>query len=205
MNFKVIGTVISALLIVSMIVFMVITNFSATKSTSELDEYPSGLIEDLPEGVQDTSIDQELGLDINEFAPDFELENLAGEKVKLSDYKGKKVILNFWATWCPPCRVEMPYMQNYYEEYKDLANVEILAVNMTKIERGDKLENIKEFVNDNELTFPILLDKDGEIMDLYRVRAYPTTYILNTEGMVTDRIVSSLDEKMMKELVDNSN
>lgn len=205
MNFKVIGTTISALLIVSMIAFMVITNFSNKQSANELDEYPSGLIEDLPEGVQDTSIDQELGLDINEFAPDFELENLAGEKVKLSDYKGKKVILNFWATWCPPCRVEMPFMQNYYEEYKDSSNVEILAVNMTKIERGDKLENVQKFVDENSLTFPILMDKDGEIMDLYRVRAYPTTYILNTEGMVTDRVVSSLDEKIMKELIDNTN
>lgn len=204
MNVKIIGTVFSGILIVSMIGFMVFTNFSTNKNVGEMEEYPSGLIEDLPEGIQDTSVDQESGLEINEYAPDFELENLAGEKVRLSDYKGKKVILNFWATWCPPCRVEMPFMQNYYETYKEDANVEILAVNMTKIERGDKLENIQEFVNENNLTFPILMDQDGEIMDLYRVRAYPTTYILNTEGMISDRIVSSLDEEMMKYLVDNT-
>lgn len=205
MKFKVIGMVISVILIASMIIFMVFTNLNSKNSANDLDEYPSGLIEDLPEGVQDTSVNQELGLDINEFAPDFELQTLTGETVKLSDYKGKKIILNFWASWCPPCRVEMPFMQNYYDEYKDSANVEILAVNMTKLERGDKSEVVKGFVDEKELTFPILMDEDGKVMDLYRVRAYPTTYFLNTEGMVTDRVVSSLDEEVMRTLIENSN
>ena len=64
--------------------------------------------------------------------PDFELATLSGELVRLSDYKGKKVILNFWASWCGPCKAEMPHMEKYYKKNKDAENVEIIAVNLTK-------------------------------------------------------------------------
>jgi peroxiredoxin len=97
-------------------------------------------------------------------------------------------------------------MEKYYGENKDSENVEILAVNMTKMERGggDKVEKVEGFVNELELTFPILLDDDGEVMKLYQVMAYPTTYMINPEGIITDVVISSLDEELIMDLVNNS-
>jgi peroxiredoxin len=206
-NIKIIGMVISVVMIVLMIVVTIKTNFGTKNATNHFDEYPSGLIEDLPSGQVDESIDTKPGLEKNQVAPDFELATLTDGTVRLSDYRGKKVILNFWASWCPPCRVEMPYMENYYEENKDAENVEIIAVNMTKTERGgdDKIERVEEFVKDNKLTFPILLDETGEVMKLYQIMAYPTTYIINPEGVITDVVIRELNEEILSELIKNSN
>lgn len=199
--------VISVVIIVLMIVVTIKTNFGPLNASNDFDEYPSGLIEDLPSGQVDESIDTKPGLEKNQMAPDFELATLTDETVRLSDYRGKKVILNFWASWCPPCRVEMPHMENYYEENKEAENVEIIAVNMTKTERGgdDKIERVEDFVQENKLTFPILLDETGEVMKLYQIMAYPTTYIINPEGVITEVVIRGLDEEILAELVKNSN
>ena len=197
---KIIGMVISVVIIVLMIVVTIKTNFGSQNASNDFDEYPSGLVEDLPSGQVDENIDTKPGLEKNQVAPDFELATLTDVTVRLSDYRGKKVILNFWASWCPPCRVEMPHMENYYEENKGAENVEIIAVNMTKTERGgdDKIERVEEFVNDNKLTFPILLDETGEVMKLYQIMAYPTTYIINPEGVITDVVIRELDEEITR-------
>lgn len=130
-------------------------------------------------------------------APDFELNTLEGETVKLSDYRGKKVILNFWATWCPPCKAEMPHMQKFYEENKD-KGVEILAVNLTNMDKG--VEEVKTFVKENGLTFPIPLDEEGNAGTTYQAFTIPTSYILDENGVITKKIVGPMDENMMKEL-----
>jgi peroxiredoxin len=141
----------------------------------------------------------EQGLAKGDRAPDFELTTLTGEKVKLSDYKGKKVILNFWATWCPPCKAEMPHMQKYYEKNAEKENVEILAVNLTSMDEGK--DKVQEFVDGYELTFPILLDVDGTIGEEYRAFTIPTTYMVDTKGMIQHKIVGPMNEEMMGEMV----
>lgn len=203
MNKRVIGTIISVLIIAFLIFITVKTTFTAKNESNELDEYPSGLIEDLPEDRVDTSLDYDAGLEIDQMAPDFELAMLDGGTARLSDYRGKTVVLNFWASWCPPCRIEMPYMENYYKEYKDKENVEILAVNMTELERGSS-EKVNDFVDEHQLTFPILLDEMSAAMNLYKVMIYPTTYIINADGIITDKVMVSMDEEYLKELIDNS-
>ncbi|MDT0161182.1 MULTISPECIES: peroxiredoxin family protein [Bacillaceae] len=130
--------------------------------------------------------------------PDFELTTLAGETVRLSDYKGQKVILNFWATWCPPCKAEMPHMQKFYEENKD-KDVEILAVNLTNADNGTKA--IESFVQEYGLTFPIPLDQDGQLGVQYQVFSIPTSYIIDTNGVVSKKIIGPMDEEMIKNLV----
>lgn len=134
------------------------------------------------------------GLRIGVKAPDFELENLSGEKVKLSDYRGKKVILNFWATWCPPCKKEMPAMEKFYQKAGD--DVEILAVNI------DPQYNVKEFTDKLGITFPILLDKKDEVNSAYSVMTIPTTYFINEEGLITNKYLTSMTEDIMKEYID---
>ena len=92
-------------------------------------------------------------------------------------------------------------MQNYYAKNKDSANVEIIAVNLTTEERG--LVSIEKFVDAYGLTFPISLDNNGEVMDMYRIMTIPTTYMISTDGTIKHKIIGPMDEKTIKELVDN--
>lgn len=124
---------------------------------------------------------EETGLMVGNLAPDFELMTAEGQTMKLSDYRGQRVFLNFWATWCPPCRAEMPDMQNLYLEQEE--PFEILAVNLTKSEASE--ENIATFVEDFGLTFPILLDTESEVAGLYNVSAVPTSFMIDTEGRIS--------------------
>lgn len=120
---------------------------------------------------------------------DFELEDLEGNKVRLSNLEGKIVFLNFWATWCPPCRDEMPHMQTFYEKYKD-EDVVILAVNPNQVENQGidnakrAEEKVREFIADNGFTFPILLDSDDSVWAIYQQRGIPANYMIDKEGTV---------------------
>ncbi|MCP8616411.1 TlpA family protein disulfide reductase [Salirhabdus salicampi] len=138
----------------------------------------------------------EKGYTIGKTAPDFTLTTLAGETISLSDLRGKKVFLNFWASWCGPCKVEMPEMQEFHEQYGD--EVVVLAVNAT----GDEfsLNNAKDFIEKNELTFPIPLDHELKVVYQYDVVAYPTTYFINREGILQfNRHIGPMDYDMMVE------
>ncbi|MFO7154273.1 MAG: TlpA disulfide reductase family protein [Caldicoprobacter oshimai] len=127
--------------------------------------------------------------EINKPMEDFEAEDLNGNKVKLSDYKGKIIFLNFWATWCPPCRAEMPHMEEFYEEYKD-EDVVVLAVSSTSVElRGgtdDKAaeKKVRSFIQEHGYTFPVLLDRDDEAWKIYYRSGVPANYIIDKEGIV---------------------
>jgi peroxiredoxin len=118
-------------------------------------------------------------------APDFITRGEDGQTYRLSDYRGKYVVLNFWATWCPPCREEIPSMERMWKKVRD-RNIQLLAVNM-----GEDVDTIFEFLGSYPMSFPALLDKNGEIIESYPVRGLPTTYIINPQGMVTHRAVGS--------------
>lgn len=118
-------------------------------------------------------------------APDFSLPVMGEERrVNLSDYRGKVVLLNFWATWCVPCRKEMPSMEELYSLFKE-REFEILAVNLEKF----AAEKVSLFVSNYGLTFPILIDKDQGTALTYQVRAVPTTYVIGKDGVIRERIV----------------
>lgn len=134
-------------------------------------------------------------------APDFELQTLKGETVQLSDYAGKKVFLNFWATWCPPCKEEVPHMQKIYEEYQN-QGVEILAVNVTNKDKGKEV--IAQFVNEHSLTFDVLLDEEGFVGSKYQVITLPTTYMIDTKGNMVNIIEGPMNEALMKEMINTT-
>ncbi|MDR1566375.1 MAG: TlpA family protein disulfide reductase [Treponema sp.] len=118
---------------------------------------------------------------------DFTLPLADGSNQKLSDLKGKVVFLNFWATWCPPCRREMPSMETLYRRFK-AQGLELLSVNC-----AEKREDVLSFMNRNKLSFPAALDTSGSVSGRYGVEAIPTTYILNREGKIILKVVGSLD------------
>ena len=118
-------------------------------------------------------------------APDFNLSTFGGDTFTLSELRGKPVLINFWASWCPPCRTEMPAIQNVYDEYKDQGFI-VLAVNTTY---QDNLGDTITFAQIRKLTFPILLDRDREAANLYEVRALPTTYFVDANGIIQEVVV----------------
>jgi peroxiredoxin len=135
--------------------------------------------------------DGAVGLEVGNVAPDFQLQTLAGETVKLSDYKGQRVMLNFWATWCPPCRAEMPDMEKFYQK----KGVAILAVNLTETEAT--MQDIHDFVDEFGLTFPILLDKKMEVATTYQIGPIPTSYMIDSDGIIQYKTLGALNYEMM--------
>ena len=118
-------------------------------------------------------------------APDFELKTTAGETIKLSDQRGQAVLVNLWATWCPPCRAEMKSIEKVYSEYKDQGLV-VLAVNMTY---QDDPTKIAPFVAEQGLTFPILLDETGAMGHAYQLRSLPSSYFINRAGKINEVVI----------------
>jgi thiol-disulfide isomerase/thioredoxin len=129
-----------------------------------------------------------VGVQAGQTAPDFTLKDLNGHPVTLSQFKGKVVVLNFWATWCPPCRAEMPSMERLNEVYgsKDFV---ILAVNVEE----DGKETVKAFLEKNPHNFTILLDSELKAQDLYGVYQFPETFIINKKGQVVERVIGAVD------------
>jgi len=140
--------------------------------------------------IEDTE-EVEVGLYVGQQAPDFELQTLSGETVRLSDFRGKRVMVNFWATWCPPCRAEMPDMEKFY----NAKDVEILAVNLTDTETS--IGAIENFVDEFELTFPILLDSNLDVSFLYKIQPIPTTFMVDSSGIIRFHAFSALNYDLM--------
>ena len=115
-------------------------------------------------------------------APDFSLQTFDGETYTLSELQGKAVLVNVWASWCSPCRAEMPAMERIYREYKDDGFI-ILAVNSTD---QDSIENALSFADQHDLTFPILLDRDGSVGSVYQVTALPSSFFILPDGTIQE-------------------
>ncbi len=131
-----------------------------------------------------------VGAKVGASSSDFSHQDTEGNKVTLSDYKGKKVILNFWATWCNPCKKEMPEMEKIHQKYEDVV---ILAINL------DTENDIKGFMNEYELTFQALLDTEEKVNDQYEVVSIPTSFFIDEEGIIRKKIVGILDYEKMED------
>ncbi len=122
-------------------------------------------------------------------APDFSLPDLGGKKQQLSDYRGKVVFLNFWATWCKPCKEEMPSMETLWENFKNEGFV-MLAVSMDRV---TTTKDIPPFIESLKLTFPILTDSWGQTDKRYKLMGVPETYLIDQNGILREKIIGPRD------------
>lgn len=128
-------------------------------------------------------------LEVGDEAPNFALQDLDGKQHKLSDYRGQGVFLNFWGTWCEPCKKEMPAMDRQFNAYKD-KGVHVLAVNIAQ----SNFE-VQSFSDQFKLSFPIVIDKTKDVMTAYNIRPLPTTVLVNPEGKIERIITGEMTEQ----------
>ncbi|WP_377863586.1 thiol-disulfide oxidoreductase ResA [Bacillus sp. R86525] len=125
-------------------------------------------------------------------APYFALKSIDNEKVEINNITKDGVIINFWATWCDYCQREMPAFENIYKQYKD-KNIEIISINLQEPET-----DVKKYIKEKELSFPVVIDTEGEVSKKYQVTTVPTTYLLDSKGKVIKKNVGEMDEKMLE-------
>ena len=168
----------------------------------------SGALSDVPLAEQPAA-DEETPDDAEPEQPelpaiDFQLEDQYGQTHKLSDYKGRVVFLNFWATWCPPCREEMPYIQNLYEKYSDGEDVVILGVAGPSLGNEQDVAGIKAFLDEKGYTYPVAMDTTGEVFAQYGISALPTTFMIDRNGNVLGYVPGGMDQETMQSIIDQT-
>lgn len=144
------------------------------------------------ESVQVGGANAQTGLYSGAPAPDFALEDVTGKQYRLSDLRGKVVLLNFWATWCAPCLVEMPLLEAEYKESMD-DDFLVLAVN-----DGEPLDQVKAFGAENGLSFPLLLDPGSVVQRLYKVRGYPSSVFIDEKGRIQIIHIGLMQERQLR-------
>lgn len=136
------------------------------------------------------------GIMVGNRAPDFQLNNLEGQAISLEGLQGKPVILNFWATWCPPCRYEMPFLQAIYDEYASQGLV------LLEIDIGESLSTVKKYFADNNLSMPALLDSNNQVSSRYAITAIPTTFFIDKNGVIKFKKIGAFlsEDEIINEL-----
>lgn len=138
-------------------------------------------------------------------APDFTLTDQYGVEHTLSDYKGQTVFLNFWATWCGPCKSEMPDIQALYEKYgENQGDLVVLGVAGPGIGREGSEEDIKAFLDENGYTFPVVMDPTGQLYYQYNISAFPTTFMITDQGEVFGYVASMLTSEQMESIIEQT-
>lgn len=140
-------------------------------------------------------------------AIDFELKDQYGKTQKLSDYKGKVVFLNFWATWCPPCKMEMPDIQKIYEKYEkqgEKSEVVVLSVAAPNTQDEKDIDGIKSFLEENGYTYPVLMDDGGYTFGAYGISSLPTTFMIDKEGNVFGYVQGGLTQEAMESIIEQT-
>lgn len=135
--------------------------------------------------------------------PDFTLESSTGDMVSLSDYAGKVVVLNFWASWCPPCKKEMPDFQKLYEELEDSEDTVLLMLDQTDGQR-EKKSDADKYVEQEEFTFPVLYDTGEVGYSIFGLTSIPTTVVIDKEGRLSDYVVGSTEYDVVAGMIEEA-
>lgn len=135
----------------------------------------------------------EVGVEVGMQAPDFTINNVNGDEVSLSDYRGTKVFLNFWASWCPPCKEEMPAIQKLHKNYD---NIKVVTVNS-----GENKDKVLNYLMENDFSFTTLLDKNGKVTTDYLIRGIPSTFVIDEDGIILRKQRGAITYGKMEEMI----
>lgn len=133
-------------------------------------------------------------------APEISLNDFSGQTVKLSDFRGKIVILNFWASWCPPCKSEMPELDEAAREFASGTDAVLLTVNLTDGSR-ETVDKARKYITDNKYSMTVLLDTQGKAASAYSITSIPTTYVIDKQGVIINSIVGPTTKNALKDYV----
>ncbi len=165
---------------------------SESNISNNIDEKMESNDDLIEEGKDSQSMEADIA--IGELAPDFTLLNLEGEEVSLSDFRGQYILINFWATWCKYCDMEMPDLDRLNEENEDLV---VLAVNV-----GEEKELVDEYIKEGDYRFPVVLDETGDVALTYLINAFPTSYFVDKEGILLGGVPGMLTYERMNQILD---
>ena len=167
------------------------------------EEEPETEESSIEEGSEESSVDSSEDSAARQKAPkaaDFTLVDQFGKTHTLQDYAGQVIFLNFWATWCPPCRSEMPDIQALYEKYKDSEEVAILGVALPDQGGEGSAEEIAAFLAENDYDYPVVMD-DGALTYYYQISAYPTTFMIQKDGTVYGYVTGAISQEVMEDII----
>lgn len=173
-----------ALLILALIIVAYILITPSEESTTQID------------GKNTQPSSATVGLAIGNTPPDISLVGIDGKKMQLSDLKGKKVFLNFWATWCPPCRGEMPDIEKMHKTYGN--DLTIVAVSS-----AESSSTVKKFLQKTNYTFPIYLDENANISRTYQLASIPTSYFIDENGIIRQKVIGAIHYDIMQSYYQN--
>lgn len=176
--------------------------FDSEEVSSEVEETVEIAEEPVSDSEEEEIVDEEDTPDPIP-APEFTLVDQYGETHSLSDYRGKVVFLNFWATWCPPCREELPYIEELYREYQEAGDDSVAFVGVTFPGLGSEkdVEGVKAFLTENDYTFPVLMDESADLAESYYITAFPTTFIIDADGNVLGYIPGGMTKDIMEDVI----
>lgn len=180
---------------------------TSSEDSSQASSSTDGSVSSSSSPNSSESTDSNAGDSKKSPAPDFTLTDQFGKEHKLSDYKGKVVFLNFWASWCGPCKMEMPDIQKLYEKYNhNKGDVIILGIAGPKTSENPNnvdasLDQVKKFLSDNNYTYPVVMDTTGSMFSKFTVTAFPTTYMIDKNGNIFGYATGSLTSSMMESII----
>jgi thiol-disulfide isomerase/thioredoxin len=186
---------------VAMSIVFVLFSFQSIGSSSSATAAWTPISETNLDSPNDANFSQTrfMGLLTGQPAPDFTLTSLNDEQMTLSDFRGRPILINFWTTWCAPCRAEMPELERAYKVYADDELV-ILAVNLTE---QDALEDVQTFVDEFQITFPVLLDEESYVaQDLYRLMGLPMSVFVNSHGTINRIHMGGLSYEQLEAFIE---
>ena len=179
------------------------TNQTVTENSEDVSEpKESDSVSEKKENSDNDKTESKKEVEEFPLAPDIVLNDQYGVEHRLSDYRGKVVFLNFWATWCPPCRGEMPDIQQLYEKYNtEDSEVVVLGIAAPGYSRETSVEGVKQFLEENDYTYPVLMDNNGRYFSEMSISSYPTTYMITDEGRIFGYVRGAISYDIMEDIV----
>lgn len=181
--------------IILIICFIIYFKYSNSNEMYSNNKYNNAAIENTDDNNNiDTSTNNITNSSASEIM-DFSLKDINGNNINISDYKGKKVFINFWATWCPPCNQEIPYINQISKEKQD--EIKVITVNL-----GEEKDTVQKYIKQKGYDMTVLLDSNGDVADTYMIYSIPTSYLLDTNGNIVDKHTGTMNMEELKKFME---